>query len=166
MSFDTTGPGVNLFKKIIGLLNSCKVCYKIVDHKPFDGSSSESSSVITGTTLNQQAKSLIMAIDGKKIIMVVLRGSDKVNKNALKKLIGSGDIRLATPEEVQRRTNTELGTLPCIGSLFNLATYVDKRLLIEKEIAFGTGVRTKTIIISSDDYGKIASPTVGDFVRQ
>jgi len=54
--------------------------------------------------------------------------------------------------------------LPPIGELFNLTTYVDKLLLKEKEIAFSTGLHTKTIIISSDAFKKITNPIVGDFV--
>jgi prolyl-tRNA editing enzyme YbaK/EbsC (Cys-tRNA(Pro) deacylase) len=153
-----------LFERITKLLDSQDVLYRIVIHKPINGSVL-GSSVITGTNPKEAAKSLVMIVDGIKPIMVVLRGSDRVNKKNIKKLTESGDVRLATPEEVQRTTQTEIGTLPPIGDLFKLTTYVDYRLLKEKQIAFSTGLRTKTIVIDSSKFKKIINPIVGDFVE-
>lgn len=155
---------LTLFDKIVSLLNSQGVQYRVITHESIDGSA-ESSSALSGTNPEQGAKSLIMIVDGKNPIMVVLRGTDRIDKPAIKKLTGSKDVRLATLDEVQKVARAEVGTLPCIGNLFNLSTYVDQNLLKEKEIAFGTGLRTKTIVIKTEDFQKIANPLVGSFVK-
>lgn len=164
MSPETDTSITNMFEKIIDLLNSQNIKHKIIDHESINGSAANSSA-LSGTSPEQGAKALIMIVDGKNPIMVVLRGPDKVNKNALKKIVGSGNVRLATVEETQEITKTEIGTLPCIGKLFNLSTYVDNLLLKEKEIAFGTGMRTKTIMIDANDFKKLTNPVVGDFAK-
>jgi len=163
MSSKASSSAPKLFNRITKLLDSQDILYRIIAHTPIDGSVI-GSSVVMGTNPEEAAKSLIMIVNGITPIMVVLRGSDMVNKRDLKKLTKSGDIRFATPEEVRKATQTEIGTLPPIGELFNLTTYVDKLLLKEKEIAFSTGLHTKTIIISSDAFKKITNPIVGDFV--
>lgn len=164
MSPEASTATPKLFERIIKLLASQNIEYKVIDHEPIDGSATGSSTV-AGTNSDETAKSLVMMVDGIKPIMVVLRGPDRVNKRVIKRLTNSGDVRLATPEEVLSVTETEIGTLPPFGSLFNLITYVDKHLLEEREIAFGTGLRTKTIVISSDAFKKIANSIIDDFVE-
>lgn len=153
-----------LFERIIQLLDSQNVPYDIISHGPIDGSVIGSSRV-TGTNPKEAAKSLIMIADGIKPIMVVLRGSDRVSKKGIKKLTGHEDIRFATPEEVQRVAQVEIGTVPPIGSLFNIITYTDKRLLKETKIAFSAGLHTKTIVINSATFKKIVNPIIGDFIE-
>lgn len=154
-----------LFERITELLDSQNLMYKVIEHEPIDGSAAGASTV-TGTNPEEGAKTLIMMVDGIKPIMVVLRGPDKINRSDIKRVTGSGDVRMATLEEVQRVTQTEIGTLPPIGSLFNLTTYVDIRLLKEREIAFGTGLRTRTLVINAEDFKKVVNPIVGDFCHK
>jgi Ala-tRNA(Pro) deacylase len=157
-------PEPKLFERITKLLDSQNIPYKVIVHESIDGTVIGSSAVI-GTNPKEAAKTLIMIVNGMKPIMVVLRGSDRVSKKDIKKLTGSGNVRFATSEEVQKATQTEIGALPPIGSLFNLTMYIDKHLLEEKEIAFSTGLRTKTIVTSSGDFRKIIDPIVGNFVE-
>lgn len=153
-----------LFERITELLNSQNIVFKVIEHEPIDGSAA-GSSAISGTNPEAGAKTLVMMVDGVKPIMAVLRGPDRVSRNGIKKLTGSRDVRMATPEEVERITLAELGTLPPIGSLFGIETYVDKHLLEESEIVFGTGLRTKSIILNTDAFRKVINPIVGDFVK-
>lgn len=165
MTPETNAPIPSLFDRITGLLNSHNASYQIIEHEPIDVSA-VSSSAVTGTRPEQGAKALVMMINGIKPIMVVLRGPDRADRKAIKKLTESKDVRMATPEEVQETTQVEIGTLPAIGSLFNLPTYVDRLLLEEKEIAFGTGLHTRTIVMNTTDFRKVADPIiVGDFAK-
>jgi Ala-tRNA(Pro) deacylase len=164
MSPKASVPTPKLFERIVELLNSQNIVYKVIEHEPIDGSAA-GSSAITGTNPEAGAKTLVMMVDGVKPIMVVLRGPDRVNKSDIKRLTGSRDVRMATPEEVGRITRAELGTLPPIGSLFGIETYVDKHLLEEKKIVFGTGLPTRTAVINGEDFRKLVNPIVGDFVK-
>jgi Ala-tRNA(Pro) deacylase len=156
----------DLFQRITTLFTSQKVKYRVIEHKEISDDSAAGSSMVAGTRPEQGAKALVMMIDELKPIIVVLRGPDRVDKGALKKIAGSEDIRLATLEEIQTVTHSDVGTLPPIGSLFNIPTYLDRRLIGEGEMAFGTGLRTKTIVMRVADFIQVAKPIIGIFTKK
>jgi Ala-tRNA(Pro) deacylase len=156
---------LSLLERITSLLKSTNTPYRVIDHPPIEGTASGSSTV-SGTQPEQGAKALIMMVGGEESIMVVVRGPDRVNYKAIKEITKTDNVRLASLEEVAKITLAEVGTLPPFGDLFGLKTYADRRLLAEGEIAFGTGLRTKTLVISTDDFQKIGNPIVGDFVKE
>jgi len=162
MNPEKKGSVSTLLGRIDSLLDEKMIEYRVIEHQPLDGSAANSA-LISGTRPEQGAKALIMLVNEEEPIMVVLRGPDRANIKKLKETVGSKNIRFAKLKEVQAVTHTEIGTLPAIGSLFNIPTYVDKNLLEEAEIAFGTGLRTKTILINTRDYIKATSPNIGDF---
>lgn len=154
-----------LFRKIASLLMAKNISYTVLQHDEIEGSAAEASSV-TDTRPEQGAKALIMMSNGKTPLMVVLRGPDMADIRALKRAIGTKDLRLATLEEVHEMTGTEIGVIPAIGNLFGMETYCDEDLIYEGDIAFGTGLHTKTIMINAEDYLQVASPTVGKYSKR
>ncbi len=159
---------VSVLARIEELLRFHDCAFTVIDHAPIDGSSAGSSK-ISGTKPEQGAKSLILMakINQQRMpIMVVIRGSDSVDIKALKLALGSRDIRMATPNEVKTITQLEVGILPPIGSLFGLSIYVDELLVNEPEIAFGTGERTKTVIMKTADFISTTKPVVGLFSKK
>lgn len=168
MSQETIMPNIGLFERINDLLKSKGVDYRVIEHEPLDGSAS-GSSTISGTRPEQGAKALVMMakIGGeRKPIMVVLRGPDYADNKAIKLATASKDVRMATPEEVQALTQSEVGVLPPIGSMFGVQTYFDKSLLNEGDIAFGTGMRTRTILMKASDFVQTTNPVLGDFAKK
>ena len=163
-SCETLKPTKNLFNTIVTLLNSKRVDFRVIDHPPIDGSASGSSEV-TGTRPEQGAKSLVM-MASELPIMVVVRGPDRVDFKAVKEATSSKNVRMATLAEVEQTTNSDVGTLPPIGSLFNIQTYFDQTLIDEGEIAFGTGSRTSTIVMRADKLVRVFKPIVGKFSRK
>jgi Ala-tRNA(Pro) deacylase len=155
----------SFFEKISAWLESKGTLFKVIEHPPIDGSAS-GSSFTSGTLPEQGAKALIMTVGGEKQIMVVLRGTDRVDYKAVRNMTHSRDVRLASTEEVKKVTPLDLGTLPPFGELLGLTTYVDQKLLEQEEIACGTGMTTKTIMISSDDFKEVANPHIGRFARE
>ena len=138
--------------------------FRVIKHEALDGSAA-GASVTTGTRPEQGVKALVLIANGSSPIMIALRGPDLVDKKALKNIIGSKDIRFASADEVFELTNTEIGVIPAIGSLFNMQTYFDDKLLSEEEIAFGTGLRTKTVVMNVHDFVKATNPVVGSFTK-
>ncbi len=53
------------------------------------------------------------------------------------------------------------GAVPPFGSLFNVPTYVDESLFKQGDfINFNAGLRTRSMIMKSDDYKKLEVSTV------
>lgn len=154
----------NEFDKITSWLGSSGVGYNVIEHPMFDGTA-QGSSITTGTRPEQGAKALVMTVSGSELIMVVLRGPDKVDYKAVKKAVNSNNVRLATTDEIQKVTSIPVGSLPPFGNYFKMTTYVDELLLNETEIACGTGLPTKTIIINSSDFVKVCNPIIGNYIK-
>lgn len=155
----------NIFRGITNWLKSSNATYEVIDHPEIDGTA-YGSSEISKTKPEQGAKALIMTVSGETPIMVVVRGPDRVNFKAIKKAVNSKDVRLASGEEIKKITPIEVGSLPPFGNFLGLTTYADRQLLEEEEIACGTGLTTKTIIMKPSDYKEIVKPIEGDFSKQ
>jgi len=153
---------ISPFAKIIQFLDESGVEYKLLEHQPVNSSQEEAE--ITGTKLSQGAKALVLFGDGHPL-MVVLSAENKIDFKKVKQSKRIKDLRMATPEQVREITGTEVGAVSPLGNLFDLPLYVDKKLMQEEEIVFGTGLYTKSILMKSTDYCKIASPTIGDFSK-
>ena len=72
--------------------------------------------------------------------------------------------RFASPEELLRLTGLVPGSIPPFGKpLLPFAVFVDPSILDNERIAFNAGSLTDSIIMSVDDYLRIARPTVFAF---
>lgn len=156
-----TQPAV--FYQISGLLKKAGVDYKIFDIKP--EYTDNKVSKITGTQPSQEAKTLVVIGNNENPLLVVIARLNNVNLNSLKRDLSLNDIRMATPEEVKKHTRTEVGAVSPLCNL-NLPVYVDSNLGQQTEIAFGSGLRTKIILMSFEDFKKILNPTIGSYIKE
>lgn len=154
-----------ILERITDLLKSSGISFRIIEHEPIDGTASNSS-LVSHTSPEQGAKTLLMMSENKTPVMVVLRGTDKADFKAIKTFIGSKNLRMATLDEIQTISPAEVGTLPPFGGLLGIATYTDCRLLKEEKIVLGTGSHTLSIVIDAKDYLRVAQPVVGDFAKE
>lgn len=151
----------NIFDKIVDFLNTENASYRVIEHEVVRSSQEESEK--TGTNLSQGAKTLVMFGDGHPL-MVVLSSIDKIEFKKLKKALRIKDLVMATPDQVKEVVGVEVGAVPPFGNLLNLPLYVDNHLAKEKEIIFGTGLFTKSIMMRYCDFEKVAKPMVGDYI--
>lgn len=155
--------GEKLHQNLIKLLDENKIVYKQLEHA--EVKTSEESAKIRGTKLEQGAKALLEFAD-ETPILIVLSASDKLDNNEFKKQFNVKDLRMATKEEVEKITSTEIGAVPPFGNLFKTKVYVDKRLLENTEIAFNAGMRTKSVIMKSIDFVKLVNPIQGEYAQK
>ena len=149
-----------VFEKIKKLLDENGIKYQVMEHAA--AKTSEESALIRGTQLKQGAKALVVFGDGKPL-MIVLPANLKVDFNMVKKSLKIDDVRIATPEEVRKLTQTEIGAVPPFGNLFGLPLYVDKKMGGNEEIAFNAGEHTKSIKMKYADFEKVTNPTIGNY---
>ena len=94
---------------------------------------------------------------------VEVRRSDDVaarrlDSAKLKKALGVKRTRFATPEELHDLTGLVPGAVPPFGEpVLSLPLYLDASVLANDRIAFNAGSLTDSIIMSVDDYRRIAS---------
>ena len=97
-------------------------------------------------------------------VMAVLPAACVLDLDRLKGLIGHGDVRLATVEEIERVTGgLSAGAVPPFGALYGLKTFVDGALANRPEIAMPAGDFATSLRMRGSEYLRLAQPHLGDF---
>ena len=151
---------MNLLLKIKNKLDESGCKYKVIEHDSV--STCREAASVRGTKVEQGAKALIL-IGDKKPLMAVLSCADKVSFRKLKKILIVKDLRMASKEEVKEITSVEIGAVPPWGSLVNIRTYVDERLIANKEIVYNAGDHCLSIMMNTNDYLELEKPVVSNF---
>ena len=152
-----------MFKKIKEWLASQSIEFIEVHHKPTK--TSEEAAEARGIDLSTGGKALVLKIDDF-FILCVLSASKKLDSNALKKYFGAKKLRFADEAELMEITGLVPGSVPPFGkSLINLDLFVDNSIVNNEQIAFNAGSLTDSIIMSVQDYLKVANPTIMDFSK-
>jgi len=152
----------SVFEEIKSLLEDYKTQYEIMEHEPV--LTSEDASRVRKTSLAEGAKALVMYAD-QKPIMVVVPADRKADTHALKSAYSIKDLRMATREEVETVTHTKIGAVPPFGNLFQIPLYVDGTMGKSGTIVFNAGEHTKSIRMKYDDFVKVTSPIIGNFIK-
>lgn len=97
-------------------------------------------------------------------VMAVVPASSEVDLDRLKGLIGHGEIRLATVEEIRDVVDDcTPGMIPPFGALYGLRTFVDERLSLAPQVTAPAGDPCTAIRLSSAEFRRLAGATLGDF---
>ena len=152
-----------MFEKIKEWLVSQSVEFTEVHHKPTR--TSEEAAKVRGVDLSIGGKALVLKIDDS-FKLFVLSASKKLDSGALKKYFGAKKLRFADKDELMEITGLVPGSIPPFGkSLVNLELFVDNSIVNNEQIAFNAGSLTDSIIMSVQDYLKVANPTIIDFSK-
>ena len=110
----------------------------------------------------EMAKTIIVEMD-RKMAMVVLPASYKVDIGFLEDITGSEDVRIAREDEFRDRfPGCEIGAMPPFGNLYSMNVYVAQKLTQDKEIAFNAGNHRELIVMKYKDFERLVHPTVLD----
>jgi Ala-tRNA(Pro) deacylase len=142
-------------------LNSHAVRYDTVGH-PVAMTAQEQAAVlhVRGATVAKVV--IVKERDG--LIMAVLPASHVLDLNRLKGLIGHGDVRLASIEEIRDVVPDCLpGAIPPFGTLYGLPTYVDRELLNAGEITMPAGDLERSIRMRVSEFRRLHAFREGDF---
>lgn len=162
LSSALTGGGDDVYKKIVTSLTESRISYKAYEHEPVF--TSKDASKVRETALFTGAKAIVLFAD-ENPIMVALPGDRKIDFKMFKQLYGIRDLRMATPQEVQRVTTVPIGAVPPFGSFFGIPLYMDESLRKTETIVFNAGLHTKSISMSQSAYETMAKPIVGTFSK-
>ncbi|WHY58306.1 aminoacyl-tRNA deacylase [Peribacillus simplex] len=126
------------------ILEKSKYTYEIIQHeKPI--LSKQDGTKYFGIEVGQTAPTLILNSD-KGFFVLILSGSrSKVNFEKIADILGCSKVKLASPEEVQKVSGFQVGSVPMVG--IDLPCVIDKRLFHYDFIYGGSGQSTSTLKI-------------------
>jgi Ala-tRNA(Pro) deacylase len=97
-------------------------------------------------------------------MLAVLSASRVLDLDRLKGLIGHGEIRLATVEEIARVVpDCVPGAIPPFGALFGLRTFVDRALANLRDVVMPAGDFATSIRMRATELRRLSEACVGDF---
>lgn len=141
-------------------LDDHAVKYQEFTHQPVF--TSEEAAKVRNTPLAQGAKALVMIADKKPIVLVV-SAATKVDVKVFKKAFKIKDLRMATPEEVEKITGIKIGAVHPFGNILGLPVYVDDQLGKQTTISFNAGQHTKSMSLKYSDFARVVQPILGKF---
>lgn len=105
---------------------------------------------------------VVMIQAGGEHLMAVLPADHQIDLEKFGKAIGK-PASLGTEAEFKSLfPDCAVGAMPPFGNLYNVPTYVDRRLAQEDYIVFEAGTHADAIKVSYRDYEKIVKPQVKD----
>lgn len=97
-------------------------------------------------------------------VMAVLPASAELDLDRLKGLIGHGEIRLATVEEIGAAVpDCAPGAIPPFGALYELRSFVDRSLLLVPQVTMPAGDPASAIRMRSAEFRRLVDARPGDF---
>lgn len=132
------------------------ISYRLVHHQPTR--TSEESARVRGEEIRVGGKALVLKIgDGFKLC--VLSAALKLDSAAIKQRFGVKKVRFATADELLEQTGLVPGSIPPFGQpILPYDLFVDDSIVANERIAFNAGSLTDSIIMSVEDYMRIAKP--------
>jgi prolyl-tRNA editing enzyme YbaK/EbsC (Cys-tRNA(Pro) deacylase) len=152
-----------MFEEIKKWLTDQSILFKQVHHGPTK--TSEEAAQARGEDLSIGGKALVLKIDGS-YKLCVLSAAKKLDSVALKKHFGAKKIRFADRDELKDLTGLVPGSVPPFGKpLLDLELFLDQSILQNQKIAFNAGSLNDSIIMSVQDYLKVAKPVILNFSK-
>lgn len=159
---------MDIHQQLVALLNREGARYRIMQH-PTAGKC-EDVSLIRGTALGQGAKALVCKVKGNGVnqhVLAVLSAEKQADLAQIAQYLSATKASLASPAEVDELTCCVFGAIPPFSFHPRLLLIADPYLFEHfDEIAFNAGCLEKSIILNSEDYLRIAKPTLVSFRRQ
>ena len=144
-------------KRLIDCLNENKVRYEILHHP--EAITAQRIAQAEHVKARHHAK-VVMIKSGEQHLMAALPADHQIDLEKFAKAIGNAAALDAETEFKPLFPDCAVGAMPPFGNLYNLPTYVDKRLTEEDYIVFEAGTHTDAIKMSYRDYEKIVKPRV------
>ncbi|MCL5946850.1 MAG: hypothetical protein M1298_02365 [Chloroflexi bacterium] len=144
-----------ILQKLLALLTAHHADYQVLHHPP--ARTSEEAALIRGTPMTMGAKALLFQADDHEILLVA-QAHRRIETRRFKRQHHIRDLHLVSPEILLERYSLEIGAVPPFGSLLDVPTYVDNRLLALSKIVFNAGSRSTSVILATADYQAIEHP--------
>jgi prolyl-tRNA editing enzyme YbaK/EbsC (Cys-tRNA(Pro) deacylase) len=150
--------GPDVFTAIKAWLDAEEIAYELVQHAPTR--TSQEAVAVRGEDLNIGGKAVVMKVDDT-FRLFVLSAALKLDSKTVKREFFAQKLRFATEDELAELTGLEPGAVPPFGEpILPLELIVDYSILENDRIAFNAGSLTDSVIMSVDDYLRLADPSI------
>ena len=147
---------------ILELLAKRDIQYKLLSHDAVF--TSKEAAQVRNTPITESAKSLVLSADNQTVL-AVLQGHLRIEMKNFKKAFGFKNVRLASAEEVNQATGLHIGSIPPMGLLFGISTYIDAGIRDIVSIVFNAGSHTTSLVIPTSGFLEIVDPYIGHFAQ-
>jgi Cys-tRNA(Pro) deacylase len=113
-----------------------------------------------GCTVGQIVKSLVFAVDGRPILVLV-SGENRVDTHLLAAVAG-GPITRANADAVREATGFSIGGVPPVGHATPLRIYLDRDLLQYERVWAAAGTPNAVFPIAPDELVRVTDAIVAD----
>jgi Ala-tRNA(Pro) deacylase len=97
------------------------------------------------------------------LVMAIVPASTELDLDRLKGLIGHGDVRLATVEEIKAGVpDCAAGAIPPFGALYGLRSFVDESLLLVPEVTMPAGDPGAALRMRSAEFRRLVDARAAD----
>lgn len=137
------------------------VVFREVHHAPTR--TSEESALARGEELRIGGKALLIKVDAE-FRLFVLSADRKLDSAAIRTRFQAKKTRFASAEELLQMTGLVPGSVPPFGApILPFPLYTDPSVFENQRIAFNAGSLTDSIVMTIDDYRRLANPEVFSF---
>ena len=117
--------------------------------------------IALGLREHQTIKTLIFETDKDERVLVMVGGDQNVISGHLKKVLGSRNIQLASPDKVFQITGYQIGSIPPFSwQPGGFRSFLDTDMMNETILAVGAGVWGNEILISPGNLVTASQATV------
>jgi len=117
--------------------------------------------LVLGLNEHQTVKTLIFETDKEEKVLIMVAADINVISGNLKKVVGSRNVRLATPEHVLETTGYVIGSIPPFSwQPDGFRSFLDMELMRESVLAVGSGEWGHEILIAPADLIKASKAMV------
>lgn len=130
-------------------LDRLHITYNIATFTPSTPKGASSVAIALGLKEHQTIKTLIFETDTDERVLVMVGGDQNVISGHLKKVVGSRNIQLASPDKVIQTTGYQIGSIPPFSwQPDGFRSFLDLDMMNETILAVGAGVWGNEILIS------------------
>jgi Ala-tRNA(Pro) deacylase len=150
-----------MYDRLATFLAARQAKYEVVEHRAAVTAQEQAAALhASGHTF---AKVLVVK-ERDGFVMAILPAATEADLDRLKGLIGHGEIRLATVEEIGSLVrDCAPGAIPPFGSLYGLRSFVDRRLLTAPQVTMPAGTFSSALRMSGAEFERLVDARAGDF---
>jgi Ala-tRNA(Pro) deacylase len=150
-----------MYERLATFLSARQARYEIIEHAAAVTAQEHAAALhASGHTV---AKVLVVK-ERDGLVMAIIPASAELDLDRLEGLIGHGDIRLATVEEIGGAVpDCAPGAIPPFGALYGLKAFVDRHLLLVPRVTMPAGSFSSALRMSAAEFGRLVGARVGDF---
>ena len=153
---------MNNYNDLQEIINENRMPAEIIINDGTTESSIDASNEL-GVNIDNIVKSICLTDKDNRNIVVILKGSDKIDLKKVSDITGYKKVRLMTKDEIKNRIGYEAGGVPPIG--YQAIFIMDKDLLNKDTVYCGGGSKNAILKINVKDIIKIDKPIINDIKK-